>query len=314
MDLTARKPEFDILGIGTIAVDDALYVEHYPPPDGKARVKREARTLGGLVATALAAASRLDARCAYGAMLGDDELSRVARGGLADAGIDCRFVERAPDAGPVHSVIVIDESAKTRNIFFNVARQKPLPAARIEEPMIGCAKVLLLDQSGVETTIRAASCAHRLGMPVVMDMEWSQAPRVEEMMSAADHLLVPYDFSAAITGLSRPEETVGELHRRHRRACTAVTYGKRGCYFLTAADRGAAFHMQAPVVQTAETTGCGDVFHGAYAAALARGDTVIHCLRFATAAAAAFAARPAGWQNLPTNEDVNPLLSSMETL
>ena len=138
--MTVRKPEFDILGLGTIAVDDTLYVEHYPPPDGKARVRHEARTLGGLVATALAAASRLGARCAYGAALGNDELSSAARGGLLEFGIDCRFVANAPDAGPVHSVIVIDETAKTRNIFFNVARQRAIPADQIDEPLIGCAK------------------------------------------------------------------------------------------------------------------------------------------------------------------------------
>ena len=312
--MTVRKPEFDILGLGTVAVDDTLYVEHYPPPDGKARVRHEARTFGGLVATALAAASRLGARCAFGAALGNDELSSAARGGLLEFGIDCRFVEHAPDAGPVHSVIIIDETAKTRNIFFNTARQRPIPAAKIEEPMIGCAKVLLLDQSGGETSLRAAARANRLGVPVVVDMEWTEEPTVEELMSATGHLLVPYDFAATFTGLSRPGEIVGELHRRRRRACTAVTCGRNGCYFLTAADHGDAFHMPAPVVQTVETTGCGDVFHGAYAAALAGGNTIIECLRFASAAAAAFAARPAGWQNLPVAEDMKPLLSSMEKL
>jgi sulfofructose kinase len=37
-------------------------------------------------------------------------------------------------------------------------------------------------------------------------------------------------------------------------------------------------------VQTVDTTGCGDVFHGAYAAALAQGATLCERVRLATAA------------------------------
>ena len=69
------RPEFDIFGLGTIAVDDCLYVDSYPPPDQKIRINREGRNVGGQVATALAAACRLGAHCAYGTMLGEDELS-----------------------------------------------------------------------------------------------------------------------------------------------------------------------------------------------------------------------------------------------
>jgi sulfofructose kinase len=64
-------------------------------------------------------------------------------------------------------------------------------------------------------------------------------------------------------------------------------------------------------VESLETTGCGDVFHGAYAAALASGKEILDCLRFASAAAAVFATRPSGWQHLPTAADVNRLMTKI---
>jgi sugar/nucleoside kinase (ribokinase family) len=85
------RPEFDIFGLGTIAVDDCLYVDSYPPPDQKVRINREGRNVGGQIATALAAASRLGAHCAYAAMLGEDELSTAAFEALKTAGVDCRL-------------------------------------------------------------------------------------------------------------------------------------------------------------------------------------------------------------------------------
>jgi sugar/nucleoside kinase (ribokinase family) len=304
------KPEFDILGLGTIAVDDSIYVERYPPPDHKARVNGTGRTLGGQVATALAAASRLGARCAYGAVLGDDDLSAAARRGLGAAGIDCRFVQHAA-AAPVHSVIIVDENTGSRNVFFDVSAVVPLPASAISETMIRSAKVLLTDQLGPDTVIVAAEYARRSGVPVVMDMEWAGAERMEELMRLADHLLVPLDLAAAYTGLTTLDRILPELHDRCPRTCTAVTCGKDGCYYLLASSqRDQVQHMPAPCVEAVATTGCGDVFHGAYAAALAAGTDIAGCLRFASAAAAVFATRPSGWQHLPAAGEVDSLLSA----
>jgi sulfofructose kinase len=305
------KPEFDILGLGTIAVDDSIYVETYPPPDQKARINRTGRSLGGQVATALAAASRLGARCTYGAVLGDDDLSAAARRGLEAAGIDCRFVQHAAAGAPVHSVIIVDENTGSRNVFFDVSAVVPLPASRINETMIRSAKVLLTDQLGPDTVIRAAEYARRSGVPVVMDMEWAGAPRVEELMRLADHLLVPLDLAVAYTGLTTLDRILPELHDRCPRSCTAVTCGKDGCYYLLASSQGDQVqHMPAPRVEAVATTGCGDVFHGAYATALANGMDIAGCLRFASAAAAVFATRPNGWQYLPAAGEVDSLLSA----
>lgn len=301
------RPEFDIFGLGTIAVDDCVYVDSYPLADQKVRINREGRNVGGQIATALAAASRLGARCAYAAVLGEDELSSAAFEALKTAGVDCRLVQRTPGAGPIHSVIILDEKSGTRNIFFNLSRSAPVPANQIGPEMIGNTRVLLTDQFGPDTAIHAARLARETGAAVVMDLEWPDAPRLDEMMQLADHLLVPRDFAVAYTQSQTPAQAAEELHRRSPRACTAVTCGTEGCYYLHAS--APVQHLPAPRVQSLETTGCGDVFHGAYAAALAGGNDPPDCLRFASAAAAVFATRPSGWQQMPTTGDVNRLMT-----
>lgn len=303
--------QFDILGFGTLAVDDIVYVERYPPADQKARITGSRRNLGGQVATALAAAVRLGIRSAFAGLLGDDELSNAAWQSLAAAGVDCRFVQCASGARPIHSIIIVDESSRTRNIFFSMNGVRQVPERSVTESMIAAARILLVDQLGPESILRAAQLARGLGIPVVMDMEWADAPLIGEMMSLADHLIVPGDFASAVTGAEAPEQITAELHRRSPRACTAVTCGSGGCYYLTALDPTVR-HMPAPTVETVETNGCGDVFHGAYAASLANGGEPLECLRFATAAAAAFASRPGGWHNLPDAGDVAQILERMD--
>jgi sulfofructose kinase len=61
-------------------------------------------------------------------------------------------------------------------------------------------------------------------------------------------------------------------------------------------------------VNALDTNGAGDVFHGAYALALARGETALDAARFASAAAALKCRNGSGWGAAPTLADVHSLL------
>ncbi len=302
---------FDILGIGTVAVDDFVHVDRYPPADEKEPIRGEDRHCGGQIATALAAGAKLGARCSYAGVLGDDDLSNYLRQNLEKAGVDCASIVRREGTGPIHSVIVVDDRTHSRNIFFNLHSIKPLSKEQITEPLVAGAKVLLIDQLGPDGMVLAALHAREQGIPVVGDMEWPDAARRDELMRLIDHLIVPRDFGTAVTGVSDPAELAAELHRRSPRTCTVVTCGKDGCYYVIGSDPGTVLHQPAFKVRVGETTGCGDVFHGAYSAALAWGLGIVECVLTASAAAAVYASRPNGWQHLPDRADVSGMVLSM---
>jgi sulfofructose kinase len=71
-----------------------------------------------------------------------------------------------------------------------------------------------------------------------------------------------------------------------------VTCGSDGCWSVSAGAEAGPRHHPAFAVEAMDTTGCGDVFHGAYAAALARGDSLEERIRFAAGAAALKATQP----------------------
>src|SRR5258705_895070 len=111
---------FDILGLGCAAVDDILYVPAYPPADGKVEVRAREQHCGGLCATALVAAARLGAKCAFAGALGDDDGSRFVLDTLRRENLDTRHAVRRNAARPMRSVIVVDERRRTRNIFYHL--------------------------------------------------------------------------------------------------------------------------------------------------------------------------------------------------
>jgi sugar/nucleoside kinase (ribokinase family) len=87
-----------------------------------------------------------------------------------------------------------------------------------------------------------------------------------------------------------------------------ITWGVQGCWYIGADEPQAVRHQPAFPVQVMDTTGCGDVFHGVYAAGLAQGMALPERVRWASAAAALKATRPGGQLGIPIRAAVNDFL------
>jgi sulfofructose kinase len=303
--MQSNYPKIDVLGLGAVAVDDLIFVEVYPPPDAKARVVRRERHCGGLTATALVAAARLGGRCAYAGVLGHDSLSEFVVHCLEAEGIDVSRAPRTASAGPVYSNIVIDQRRGTRNIFYDLSQAF---GASIRTPvdLIRSCRVLFVDHIGVPGMVRAARLARAAGIPVVADLEIAEHGQFRELLGLADHLIVSQAMAAKLTGAAAPAQSVRRLARADRQIAV-VTCGQQGCWYL-AQGWATPKHQPAFKVRAVDTTGCGDVFHGAYAFALARGMELPDRIRFAAATAALKATRPGGQAGIPTLKAVQRFL------
>ena len=299
---------WDVLGIGCVAVDDLHYVEAYPAPDAKVRVRKRERHCGGLTATALVTASRLGARCAFAGVLGDDEDSRFVLDALAREGVDVDPSVRRSSARPIRSTVLIDETHHTRTIFYDLAGTVGADTESPPADVITSARVLLIDHYGVEGMTRAARIAREAGVAVVADFEHHEWPGFADLLALVDHLLVARPFAEQRTGTSSPEEAVARLWDAGRQL-VAVTDGSAGCWYRDAGSPARVIHQPAFAVPVRDTTGCGDVFHGAYAAALARGVGADQRIRFASAAAALKATRGGGQAGIPTRDEVERVLT-----
>ncbi|MFI5385111.1 MAG: PfkB family carbohydrate kinase [Fimbriimonadales bacterium] len=331
---------FDILGIGCVAVDDLLYVNTYPPADAKVRIKRSGRRFGGLTGTALVAAAKLGGRCAFAGLLGEDELSKSVEDNFVRHGIDVTGIIRRKEARPIHAVIIAAEGTGTRNIFFDSSAPTGADPSGPSEEMIRSAKVLALDYYGMEGGIRAARIARDAGIPVVADLEDDSDPLFGKLLDLIDHLVIGDEFAAKITGVADPPASARMLLTQGRTA-VVVTCGSDGAWYVARdpelatgrsrsaeppsptplpppgtlrlrsgqalrirQEEGGAHHQPAFPVTAVDTTGCGDVFHGAYALALARGKGIEARVRFASAAAAIKATQ----SEVPSAEQVAPLM------
>ncbi len=299
--------DYDVLGLGSVAIDDVVYVDSYPLPDEKAPVLDQARHLGGLTAIALVTAARLGSRAAYAGVLGDDELSRGAISGLARQGVDLTHLVTQPDARPIHSTIIVSRQQSTRNIFFDrrgvVGAHQLLPTSDV----IRRSRVLLVDNFGVEGMVRAANIARTAGVPIVADFEDAGSPLFEELLSLVDHIIMSSGFARRLTQAPDPAGAVKQLWSPNRSA-VVVTAGSEGVWYLTDESPHEVHYQPAFRVQAVDSTGCGDVFHGAYAACLARGYGITDRIVIASAAAAIKATQSGGQASIPDWSQVERFL------
>ncbi len=301
------EPRWDVFGFGAVAVDDLIYVDHHPQPDAKMPIRELRRDGGGLTGTALVAAARMGAKAAYGGVLGDDELSRFSIQALEREGIDCTPMIRRPDARPIHAIVIVDRSTARRSILYSTEGVTHRPPETITEDLIARCRVLFVDSTTVESSVHAARIARRLGIPVVGDIESVATPGAYALIDQVDHLIIGHALAQQVTGESDPVAMVRALARPDR-ACCVVTMGEHGCWY---AERdGDIHHVPAFPVRAVDTTGCGDVFHGAYAACIARGEDTSRAIQVATAAAALKATHPGGRRGIPTRAAVEQFLQA----
>lgn len=286
--------------MGVVAVDDVLYVEHYPAADQKVRVRRRRRCIGGQTGRALVAVARLGGVAQFIGTLGHDDLSSIVLGRFTKEGVSTAHTVFRDDARPCHSTIIVDETAHTRTIFGHVTgyfgADPHLPVAEVVEG----ASVLLIDHHGVEGSLRAAKIARAAGVPVVADFERNPGGPFDELFAQVDHMVLPRTFirSEGLDGGKGPEEAVRRLVEQYD-AAVVITCGAEGAWYAEPGDSPEPQYSAAFDITPVDTNGCGDIFHGAYCVALSEGLRLGARVRFAMAAAALGATQLRDSQNIP---------------
>jgi sugar/nucleoside kinase (ribokinase family) len=292
---------FDVVGVGCVSIDDLLYVDA-SPTDDKGRIQASERQPGGNIATALVAASGLSARVAFVGRLSDREDGALVRADLAAHGVNLQFALPDLQARPIRSTVVVFKHGD-RFIAYDDATTIGLLPGDDVTPLLQ-ARTVLLDTYALAPTVNAlGSDANRV--LIVADVE----AEVESVsLKQVQHLVLPMAFARRLTAETEPAAIVNALWN-DRRATVVVTDGADGVWFREAAKADCQ-HQPSFEVPVIDTTGCRDVFHGAYAVALARGLDALERVRFAAAAGAICATGRGGRGRLPTERDIAGLLAT----
>ena len=214
------------------------------------------------------------------------------------------------EAEPFHSTIIVVQPTAQRTVLSWAKGVIAVQPDDITDELIARCRVLFIDHTVIEAGLRAVDLAHRHNIPVIADIEAKRHPQVDDLLPHIDHLIVGANFARQVTGKEKPLEMVRALSTTGR-SCSVVTAGDQGCWY--AEGEGEVKYFPAFQVPAVDTTGCGDVFHGAYAACLAKGMPIENIIKVASATAALKATQPGGRSGIPNWLAVQDFLQTKKT-
>jgi len=296
---------FDVIGIGLNATDTLLLVQEFPPYAGKVAFDREMLSPGGQVATAMVTCSRLGLRAKYVGTIGDDLRGDIQRQSLDGTGVDTSSVIVRAGCPNQTAYIIIDERTGERTILWQRADSLRLLPEEIRREDIAGARMLHIDGYDVDAATYAAEVARENGVPVSIDVD-TVYPRFESVLRNVDYLVAGSGWPARWTGETDPFAALQALQKEYGTRLVSMTLGDYGSLALYA---GRWYYSSAFEVTCADTTGAGDVFHGAFCCAILEGMPLQAALEFSNAAAAWNCTAIGARGHVPTRPEVEDLVA-----
>jgi sulfofructose kinase len=281
-----------VLCIGISVLDYVFQVDAMPTRAEKYRAHDLASVGGGIAANAAVTVARQGGRARLITRLGDDPLARTILDDIAAEGVDVSLSRRFEGVRSQMSCVVVDRGGERMIVSYSDPAMPDatdwLPQAL--EADIGAVLGDTRWQAGSKHVMRLA---RRAGKPAVMDVD--REPEDPELIDSCSHAALSSQAAAEMTGWTDPQKALEALSLRH--SCwLAVTCGENGVWWM---DGAKARHAPAFKIETRDTLGAGDAWHGAFALGLAEGMAEAEAVRYASAVAALKCTRFGGRAGIP---------------
>ena len=291
-----------ITGVGAAVLDHLNLIEAYPQEDGSTHITQMISQGGGACATAIVAAHRLGMHGQMIASVGDDENGKMILSGLDQEGIDTTMIEIVPSGISPHSEIMVNPETGTRTKFVCNNTLPPIEWNRDQIALIRNSDILHVDGTRYDNAMAAIRIARDNNIPVSVDGCHMEEDRELNrlMASQADILIMNARYPKLVAKTETTEEAL-EYFAGIGPKVVISTQGTKGC--LAWID-GKVEVFPAYSVKAVDSTGAGDVFHGAFLASYMKDGDIRRAVRYASIAAALKCTQVGGRAGIPTDKEI----------
>lgn len=295
-----------VAGLGQCSLDYLCTVERYPEADAKCEFQDFRVQGGGPVATALVVLARWGIPVRFSGLVCRDFFGDTIRESLQAEGVDASAVVVRARGQSQFAFICADQQAGTRTVFWRRPDVPPIAPEEVPETFLDGVQALHLDGLFVDASLHLAREARARGIPVVLDAG-AIRPGMLELVRYTDHLIAAETFLEQFA----PGRSAADALRKLKGMgpeLVSVTCGRNGS--ITLSDQS-VLRLPSLSVVARDTTGAGDVFHGAYIYALLRGWPPLERIRWATVSAALSCLALGGRTGIPTLADVRARIDDL---
>lgn len=271
----------DVVGIGLNATDTIIRLPQFPLPDSKIEYLSAELCAGGQVASAMVACQCWGLRTRYVGKVGDDFAAHFQQQQFEAAGVEAHLLAVSGCASQ-NAFILVDGQTGERTILWGRPPELTLRPEELQREWVVTARALLVDGHDTAAAAVAARWARESGIPVTADID-NLYPGIENLLAHVDYLIASRDFPSRLTGEADLFAALRAIQERHGCRVTGATLGRAG---VIAWDGARLYYAPGFQVETIDTTGAGDIFHGAFVYGLLQAWPLPKILDFSCAAAA----------------------------
>lgn len=293
------EAEFDAVGLGVSTLDLMMVVDELP---GQELVQRAHGSLlqgGGPVATAMVALARLGCRSAMLDKVGDDWRGKLIVEEFQREKVATAHLVVAEGRSSSIASVLVRKSDGARAITYAPGDAEELSAAELPEQVVAASRIIHLNGRHLGASLAAARIARRHGVMVSFDGGAHRYnEQLRELISLTDICIVARQFACAFSGRDELPLSASQLLSAGPRI-VVITAGTEGSWAFD--QSGHSLHQEAfRSVESVDTTGAGDAYHGAFLCALLKSYTLADCAEFASAVAALNTRKLGGRSALPS--------------
>ncbi|WP_281758062.1 PfkB family carbohydrate kinase [Succinatimonas hippei] len=287
-----------ILCVGISVQDRIFSVDSLPKEEGKFFARNFKEQGGGPAATAAVACARLGINTDMIARVGDDVTGEGIIAELKSEGVNVEKMRVIKNAISTQASILVDKKGNRIIVSY------PSPSLDIDASFMDAIDfsqydIVLADVRWHEGALKAFELAKKAGVPTVLDADTTPQP-IDALVKLSSHAvfskpgLIKFTECLDINKALKiaEDKTDGRVY---------VTLGDDGYSYI---ENGIIKHKNGFKVKVVDTTGAGDVFHGAFACALCLGYEIEPALKFAAATAALKCTKAGGRSGIPTINEV----------
>ena len=301
-------PQFDVVGVGLNATDTLIVLPHFPAYAGKVAFEQEILSPGGQVASAMVTCAKLGLAVKYIGTVGDDDRGKIQLQSLRETGINLDDIQVRANCANQTAYILIDRTTGERTVLWKREECLRLDPASITPEKISCAKMLHIDGHDTPAVARAAEIARQHHIPVTVDVD-TIYHGFDAVLPHVDYLVASSEFPGQWTSERDPFRALEMIQEEYHIPVAAMTLGAHGAM---ARVHGRFIYSPAFVVNCIDTTGAGDVFHGAFCYAVLQNMAMRDTLEFCNAMAALNCTALGARGGIATIEDARALMKRAE--
>lgn len=299
--------KYDCVGLGVNAVDYLCVLDPYPHLDDKVEAVTSSVQGGGPVPTAMVTLAKFGAKVCYIGKVGDDTEGQFVKSQLEKEEVDTQYLLTDKKIKTDRAFIWVDKRSGKRTVVLDRDKKNRFKKDELKFLNSISTRFLHIDAREPEINILVARWAKKQNAQVSLDVG-SLRSGVEKVFPYVDHLIVSKRFACGFVETPDPFVACRGLMKRGFKT-VVVTIGEAGCICASGDN---IFHSPGFCVKVVDTTGAGDVFHGAFIYGLLKSWSLKRVARFANVCATMKCRKLGGRAGIPTLREVESFMKNFK--